>query len=108
MVTGHGPVGTVPCQYNNGASDNKRGTQYLIKLLVVIWSNFIILSTGPKTNRCPDNLGPSLDCTEEIVEWKPSNGEGCHNKKDFNDNLQVFVGNILHTTTEDDLKVCVN
>jgi len=83
MVTGNGRVGTGPGSYNNRDRDNER---------------------GEKTERWSDNRAPSRDSTEEIGEWKPSNGEGYHNKKYYDDNLQVFVGNIPHTTTEDDLK----
>lgn len=66
---------------------------------------------GEKNERWSDNRAPSRDSTEEIGEWKqPNGGEGYQRDKDrefrrYDDNQQVFVGNIPHSTTEDNLKV---
>lgn len=54
-----------------------------------------------------DNREASRDSTEEIGEWKQSNGEGYSRDRDFRryeDNVQIFCGNIPHATTEDNLK----
>ena len=66
---------------------------------------------GEKADRLTENRAPSRDSAEEIGEWKQPNGSGDsgYNKefRRYDDNLQVFVGNIPHSTTEDELKVMV-
>ena len=55
-----------------------------------------------------DNREPSRDSAEEIGEWKQPNGEGYSREREFrryDDNVQIFVGNIPHATTEENLKV---
>jgi len=54
-----------------------------------------------------DNREPSRDSAEEIGEWKQPNGEGYSREREFrryDDNVQIFVGNIPHATTEENLK----
>ncbi len=87
--TGDGPSG--PGSYHNKDRDNDR---------------------GDKNERWAENRAPSRDSAEEIGEWKQPNGggggEGGYKDREFrrfDDNLQVFVGNIPHSTSEDELKV---
>jgi len=51
---------------------------------------------------------PSRDSTEEIGEWRHQNGDGNRERdrefRRYDDNLQVFVGNIPHSATEEMLK----
>ncbi|XP_046443711.1 ras GTPase-activating protein-binding protein 1-like isoform X2 [Daphnia pulex] len=82
---GNGRTVSGPGSYNNRDRDQDRGER---------WS---------------DNRAPSRDSTEEIGEWKQPNGDGYQREKDrefrrYDDNLQVFVGNIPHVTTEEALK----
>lgn len=87
-MMGNGRTGSGPGSYHNRDRDQDR---------------------GDKGERWSDNRAPSRGSTEEIGEWKQSNGDGYQREKDrefrrFDDNLQVFVGNIPHVTTEDALK----
>lgn len=87
-VMGNGRTSSGPGSYNNRDRDQDR---------------------GDKGERWSDNRAPSRDSTEEIGEWKQPNGDGYQREKDrefrrYDDNLQVFVGNIPHVTTEDNLK----
>lgn len=92
--TGDGPSG--PGSYHNKDRDNDR---------------------GDKGDRWTENRAPSRDSAEEIGEWKQPNGgggttgDGAYKDREFrrfDDHLQVFVGNIPHSTTEDELKVNTN
>lgn len=87
---GNGRTGSGPGSYNNRDRDQDR-------------------DRGEKVERWSDNRAPSRDSTEEIGEWKQPNGDGYQREKDrefrrYDDNLQVFVGNIPHVTTEEALK----
>lgn len=85
-MMGNGRVGSGPGSYNRDRDQER----------------------GEKGERWSDNRAPSRDSTEEIGEWKQPNGDGYQRDKDkyqrYDDNQQVFVGNIPHVTTEDDLK----
>jgi hypothetical protein len=80
-----------PGSYNNRDRDNER---------------------ADNKDKWTENRAPSRDSTEEIGEWKQSNGSESYNNRErhyeqrrqYDDNLQVFVGNIPHTTTEETLK----
>lgn len=63
---------------------------------------------GDPAERWSDNRAPSRDSNEEIGEWKQPNGDGYQRDREFrryDDSLQVFVGNIPHSTGEEALKV---
>lgn len=62
---------------------------------------------GDKAERWSDNRAPSRDSNEEIGEWKQPNGDGYQRDREFrryDDSVQVFVGNIPHSTSEETLK----
>jgi len=67
---------------------------------------------GSYNNRDRDNervdREASRDSTEEIGEWKQPNGEGYSRERPefrrYDDNVQIFCGNIPHATTDENLK----
>ena len=93
-TTGNGRMGSY-----NRERDHERGI------------NFSLSKENQSNKPCVgsvDNREASRDSTEEIGEWKQSNGEGYSRDRDFRryeDNVQIFCGNIPHATTEDNLKV---
>ena len=105
---GNGRTGSGPGSYNN--RDQDRGKIPLKYFLFVCNRIMLNPSLGEKGERWADNRAPSRDSTEEFGEWKQPNGDGYQRDKDrefrrYDDNLQVFVGNIPHVTTEEALKV---
>jgi len=60
-----------------------------------------------RDNDRADNREASRDSNEEIGEWKQPNGEGYSRDRDYrryDDNVQIFCGNIPHATTDENLK----
>ena len=108
-VMGNGRTGSGPGSYNNRDRDQDRGKTGLHFVAIGLVESLFFVA-GDKGERWSDNRAPSRDSTEEIGEWKQPNGEGYQREKDrefrrYDDNLQVFVGNIPHVTTEENLKV---
>jgi RNA recognition motif-containing protein len=90
-----------PNSYNRDR-DQDRGTIPCLFYLIPAELNELIC-LGEKER------APSRDSTEEIGEWRHQNGDGNRERdrefRRYDDNLQVFVGNIPHSATEEMLKV---